>query len=115
MYIKKEDYLYFSGVDLDIEFKSGNYDIEDSVNMFLKKVESRTINFLKNHYDNLNFENKINANLERFKEGLLWQVDFTLANGELFNNADRNVNLITISPDAFNIFQSIGLCNVIRG
>lgn len=112
MYITKDDFLAFSGKDLELEFRNGNYDIKDPVPMFIKRVETAVIELLKDRYDNDDIETKINNNLDKFKEGMLWQINHILDNSELYLsdfNQQRYINDI-----AFAIWRNIGLCNIRR-
>ena len=113
-YITKDDYLEFSGIDLELEFKNGNYDISDPVPIFIKRVEEIAISILKNWFDTYKFEEKINNNLEAFKRGMLWQINYILQNSELYlNNEQTPVNNERkfISATSYNIWRNIGLCN----
>ena len=111
-YITKDDFLNFSGKDLDLEFKNGNYDISDPVPMFIKRVESASIALLEERYDNPNIEEKINKNLDKFKEGMCWQIQHILDNSELYlSEFDKSKYLNDI---AITIWRNIGLCNLRR-
>lgn len=105
MYITNDDYLKFTGVNLEIEFKNGNYDIADPVPVFIEQVETRVINRLKYYYDNDNFEDKINKKLDLFKKGLMFQIQHNLTYG---------IDSGRINEDAFNCFAICGLCNIGR-
>lgn len=114
-YITKDDFFDFSGVDLELEFKNGNYDIDDPYKVFLKRVETATISILENRYDNPNIYEKIEKNINKFKEGMLWQIDYVLKNSELYmNNEDLNSTNPKkyICPLSYDIFRTIGLCNL---
>lgn len=111
-YITKDDFLKFSGKDLDLEFKNGNYDIGDPVPMFIKRVETASIALLEERYENPNIEEKINKNLIKFKEGMCWQIQHILDNGELYLSEfdkKRYLNDIALSQ-----WRLIGLCNLPR-
>ena len=111
-YITKDDFLKFSGKDLELEFKNGNYDVKEPVPIFINRVETVAIELLKDRYDNNNIEEKINANLEKFKEGLCWQINHILDNSELYlSEFDKNKYLNDI---AITIWKNIGLCNLRR-
>ena len=111
-YITKDDFLKFSGKDLDLEFKNGNYDIKEPVPMFIKRVETVAIELLKDRYDNDNIEEKINRNLDKFKEGMCWQINHILDNSELYlSEFDKSKYLNDI---AITIWRNIGLCNLRR-
>ena len=69
-YVSKEDFLKFSGKDLDLEFKNGNYDIGDPVPMFIKRVETASITLLEERYDNYNIE-EIRVKKRKKRRGLI--------------------------------------------
>lgn len=111
-YVTKEDFLKFSGKDLELEFRNGNYDIADAVPLFINRVETVAIELLKDRYDNINIEEKINNNLEQFKKGMLWQINHILDNSELYLsefNQNKYLNDVALS-----IWRNIGLCNLRR-
>lgn len=111
-YVSKEDFLKFSGKDLELEFRNGNYDIADAVPVFIKRVETASIELLKDRYDNINIEEKIKNNINKFKEGMLWQINHILDNSELYLsefNKSKYLNDIALS-----IWRNIGLCNLRR-
>lgn len=111
-YVTKEDFLKFSGKDLELEFRNGNYDIADAVPLFINRVETVAIELLKDRYDNQNIEEKINNNLEQFKKGMLWQINHILDNSELYLsefNQNKYLNDVALS-----IWRNIGLCNLRR-
>lgn len=111
-YVTKEDFLKFSGKDLELEFRNGNYDIADAVPLFINRVETVAIELLKDRYDNENIEEKINNNLEQFKKGMLWQINHILDNSELYLsefNQNKYLNDVALS-----IWRNIGLCNLRR-
>ena len=111
-YITKEDFLKFSGKDLELEFRNGNYDIADAVPLFINRVETVAIELLKDRYDNENIEEKINNNLEAFKKGMLWQINYILDNSELYlSEMNQNKYLCDV---ALSIWRNIGLCNLRR-
>lgn len=111
-YVTKEDFLKFSGKDLELEFRNGNYDIADAVPLFINRVETVAIELLKDRYDNFDIEEKINNNLEQFKKGMLWQINHILDNSELYLsefNQSKYLNDVALS-----IWRNIGLCNLRR-
>lgn len=103
-YVDKDEFLKFSGLDLDIEFANGNYDIEDMPNVFINRIEENAIAYLKDHYDNEDFETKVNLNINDFKKGMCYQIYEKLKYGEK----------PTINLTAKSIWTNIGLCNLRR-
>lgn len=102
--IDKDYFLKFSGIDIEVEFENSNFDTDDAPQIFMKRVEDTTIAILKDRYDNEDFENKVNANLEEFKKGMAYQIYEKLKKGETNS----------INETAFVIFRNIGLCNLRR-
>lgn len=111
--ITRDDYLKFSGIDLEQELKN-NYDIKDPVNMVINRIETTAEEMLKDNYENSNFEYKVAQNKEKYRQGMLWQINYIIQNGELYNMVDANPN-VYLSPIARTIWRNIGLCNLRRG
>ncbi len=109
-YITKEDYLHHSGKNLDIEFKNGNFDVDNPADVFLTRVEEQTIQYIKMHYQQAyDFDTLINLDLATFKKGLLYQVDYILENGEVSLDSESLVE--RLGRPSFDCFRSLGLCN----
>lgn len=104
-YIDKDYFFNKSGLDLDVEFETLYFDSAEAPQMFINRVEENAIAFLKDRYDNTDFETKVNNNLEEFKKGMFYQVYDKLKNGETSE----------INPTALVIWSNIGLCNLRRG
>lgn len=111
-FITKDDFLKFSGKDLDLEFKNGNYDIADAVPMFIERVETVAINLLIDRYDNANIDEKIQNNLIAFKQGMCWQIQHILDNSELYLSTFEEKRYL--NDVALSIWRNIGLCNLRR-
>ena len=111
-FITKDDFLKFSGKDLDLEFKNGNYDISDAVPMFIEWVETVAINLLIDRYDNVNIDDKIQNNLIAFKQGMCWQIQHILDNSELYLSTFEEKRYL--NDVALSIWRNIGLCNIRR-
>jgi hypothetical protein len=103
-FIDKDYFLKFSGIDIEVEFENSNFDTDDAYQMFINRVEDTAIAILKDRYDNEDFENKVNGNLEEFKKGMAYQVYDKLKKGETN----------TLNETAFTIWRNIGLCNLRR-
>ena len=73
-YVNKDEFLKFSGLDLEVEFANGNFDIDEMPQVFINRVEDNAIAILKNNYDNEDFENKVNMFLDEFKKGMCYQI-----------------------------------------
>lgn len=103
-YVNKDEFLSFSGLDLEIEFNNGNYDLEDMPQVFIDRVETNAIEKLKDDYDNEDILIKIDQNLEQFKKGMCYQIYEKLKYGETN----------TLNTTAKSIWTNIGLCNLRR-
>lgn len=91
IYANKDDYFEFAGIDLDFELKSSATDNPTKqVEIFIKKTQTR-------FYQNIAKDFTINDELwsdELFKEALLWQIEFTLKNGETNKISDIAYSLL---------------------
>lgn len=103
-YVNKDEFLKFSGLDLEVEFANGNFEIDDMPQVFINRVEDNAIATLKNNYDNEDFENKVNMFLDDFKKGMCYQILEKLKFGETS----------TLNETAKTIWTNIGLCNLRR-
>lgn len=109
--IKKEDYLKRLSIDLEIDFRNGNYDSSNAVDEYFERVEEFTKDYLMQNYDNQsNFIDKLNEKeLQTYKDGLIYQAAYFWEVGELYINNPNNLPLM--NRMAFIKFRSIGLCN----
>ena len=103
-YVNKDEFLKFSGLDLEVEFANGNFDIDEMPQVFINRVEDNAIAVLKNNYDNENFDNIVNKFLNEFKKGMCYQILDKLKHGET----------LTLDKTAKTIWTNIGLCNLRR-
>lgn len=103
-YVNKDEFLKFSGLDLEVEFANGNFEIDDMPQVFINRVEDNAIAKLKNDFDNEDFENKVNMFLDDFKKGMCYQILEKLKFGETS----------TLNETAKTIWTNIGLCNLRR-
>lgn len=108
-YVSKDDFLEFSGLDLEIEFANGNYDVDDMPDIFIKRVQNEFINILKSNYPF--FKNKMALNCNEFetieerngfKQALLEQILFVLKTGKTNE----------ISPNAYNALKACSLISL---
>ena len=107
LYITKQDYFDFSGIDLDIELKSVNSDNPTKqVDIFLERVERAIINHLRHKY----FLQDEDIDAEAMKEACLHQIDYLRTNGDLSQIAG-NV-LPKLAPNAYQALKWAGMCNV---
>lgn len=116
IYLTKQDYLDFSGIDLALELQSSNYDNpSDMVDIFLKRVEDWGLEYLfmkfgvsttypKGEDDEPIFD------VEAFKKGLLHQIDYLRRNGDLSIYAINQAPVL--APNAYMVWKNSGMCNV---
>lgn len=111
MYVKQEDYLHVTSIDLNIEFRGSNYDSANAIDEFIERAENATIDYLKLNYDNEDdfIEQLSEASMEKFKKGLIYQIQYFVQVGEIYNQAERDRPMIC--NRAYSIFRSLGLCN----
>jgi hypothetical protein len=96
-YVDKDDYLNFTGIDLDIELKSANTDNPTkAADIFIRRVQNWLINKLKSDFTikDDNWDDDV------FKQALLYQMEYIIDKGvwkladsayeELHNNAMIN-------------------------
>jgi hypothetical protein len=108
IFVTESDYFDFSGILLSIELSGTNTDNpSDIVDVFLTRIEQWSLSYLavKFGID----ENNEYFNLESFKKGLLYQIDYIRINGEL---SIRQVNeMKLLAPNAFTEWKLGGMCN----
>lgn len=105
MLVTKEDYFEFSGIDLDIELRRAHTDNPSkAAEIFVKRVEEECHDFLRTHF----FFEEIHE--ERFKKGVLHQIDYIRLNGEVGLDATESVK--RIAPKAMEQFRLGGMCNI---
>ena len=102
MFITKDDYLKFDGIDLDIELPDDDSD-KGKVDRFINEVERFVFNDLRKY--GFKRENVNEKNLQDVKFALLYQVRRFLKEGR------DNV----LDPMAWNQLHTAGIVNVIRG
>lgn len=106
MYITRDDYFKFSGIDLDIELKGTVTDNPGKVvQIFIERVEQYCLDYLKLHYFSEGF------NEEYFKKGVLHQIDYIRRNSDL--SLDYITRLKSIAPNALMQFKLGGMANVV--
>lgn len=105
----KDDYLKFSGVDLDIEFKNGNYDAGVPADIVINQVHDDLVLYMSM---NFGFDGvlKNETQKEGFKKALNWQIYFVLKNSLLSQDSDNKNK--TISPNTYASLKVVGLANL---
>lgn len=124
--VSKQDYLDFSGIDLDYELVGSVLnDAGDSpAPRFIYGIEDWCIEHLKANYDwNGMFANDYQKN--QFKKGVMHQISYYLKNGNVSNDAGYNqstlqiidralLDRIALSPNAKKCFRNGGMANLMR-
>jgi len=108
MLITKQNYLDYSGIDLDIELRKGNSDNPTkAVAIFLARIENYCLDFLESNY--MVTPESDNFDEDDFKKGVLYQIDYIRVNGDL---TMYNPNeLPVLSKVAYKAFKMGGMCN----
>lgn len=115
-FIDWEDYYNFSGIDLEKELISTNYDnTSDYVDIFISRVEDWCEGYLFMKYGvsaDYPKDKDGNAifNLDAFKKGLLHQIDYLRRNGDLSIQAVNEGKVL--APNAYMVWKNAGMCNV---
>lgn len=100
-YVTKDIYEGFSGIDLDVELRSSQYDNPtQAVNIYLKRQQERLYQYMLRRYDTTRWENDWSDAV--FRNALLWQIRYSLDNGEWWETIDKT---------AYNILREQGLAN----
>ena len=102
MFITKDDYLKFDGIDLDIEMPDDD-NSKGKVDRFINEVEMFVFNYLRKH--NFTREDVNENNIQDVKFALLYQVRRFLKEGR------DNI----LDPMAWEQLHIAGIVNVIRG
>lgn len=81
-YITADSYLQFAGIELALELKNANYDVQanTAIPMFLQRIEDWMYRYMSNHYNTSEWETTWDDDV--FSEALHWQVKYVLKNGE---------------------------------
>jgi len=117
-YITKSDYLAHSGIDLEIELRSGNTDNPSmAVDIFMNRVENWMLahiaqNFIDTDGYNLTPTNTTDFDTTVFKTACLYQIDYMRANGDITMTTGNGV--VKLAPDALMTLQNAGMANIGR-
>ncbi len=125
--VTNEDYLQFAGIDLNAELTSiVNNDVGDNpAPRFIWGVEDWCKEHLKLNYSwdgELVTEHQVN----QFKKGVLYQIQWILKNGNISNDSGYNMSTgvvvpietlekIGLAPNAYRSFRLGGMANIRRG
>lgn len=121
IYVTKQDYYDFSGIDLAIELKGGNYDnVSDVVDIFLSRVENWCLDFLEYKFrvttTEPTYKNTTTGeyepifNSDAFKKSVLHQIDYLRKNGDLSIQSANSAR--TLAPNALMIWRNSGMANI---
>lgn len=125
--VTNDDYLQFSGIDLNIELSSRIVnDVGDSpAPRFIYGIEDWCKDYLLFGYSwNGELINERQKNL--FKKGVMYQIQYVLRNGNISNDSGYNASTglivsrdelekIGLSSNAFKCFRMAGLANIRSG
>lgn len=101
MYITKDSYFLYSGIDLEQELKSDDNDNQGkTVEIFINRVES----FFE-EYCNLNYETAETFDSVAYTKALNYQIDYIRKNGDL--------GFEQIAPRAYNVLKLSAMANPI--
>jgi hypothetical protein len=115
-YIDWQDYYNFSGIDLEKELISSNYDNpSDFVDIFITRLEDWCEDYLFMKYGvsplyPTTKEGVPIFDLNAFKKGLLHQIDFLRRNGDLSIQAVNEGKVL--APNAYMVWKNSGMCNL---
>lgn len=123
-YISKEEYLEAKGVDLDIELQDDDSH-SNKVARFIHEATEYCINYLLLNYcanDLLAFQQLKEFRQERFRKGVMEQIDYILNNGWVMKDAGINsatgmimdLSKVQMSQLALNEFKLGAFCNIER-
>lgn len=121
IYVTKQDYYDFSGIDLAIELKGGNYDnVSDAVDIFLSRVENWCLEYLEFTYritpTEPTYRNKETEedvpifNSSAFGKVVLHQIDYLRKNGDLSIQSANSLK--TFAPNALMTLRNSGMANI---
>lgn len=123
-YITKDDYLEAKGIDLELELKDDD-NHSNKVVRFVNEVTNWCIEFLVSEYDCNEllgkFENLPEWRQEKFREGVMEQIEYILDEGWL--NKDSGINKTTgtildfsrvqLARTAYLKFKFGAFCNIV--
>lgn len=116
IYLTKQDYYDFSGIDLALELQGANTDNpSDIVDIFLERLENWCLDYLFMKFGvstthPVDEDDNPIFNVAAFKKGLLHQIDYLRRNGDLSVQAVNQAP--TLAPNAYMAWKNVGMCNV---
>lgn len=123
-----EDYLDFTGVNLESELEPYINNYEGTGNpalLFVYEIEEWCKDYLMENYDFDGNPSKNPTREKKFKQGVIYQIQYVIANGDIHNesgyNRDTNtliprmeLNRIAMGEDALRCFRLGGMANFRR-
>lgn len=111
MYITRDDYMDFSGIDLQIELRGTATDNPSrAVEIFIERVEEWILDYLAYKYNLTKAHEEFDATV--FGKAVLHQIDYIRRNGELSIDTEPAGNVL--SPNAYNVLKAGGMCNSVH-
>ena len=111
LYLTKEEYFKYRGINLEIELKNSATDNpSNAVEIFLQNVQDDVIMYMDLHY----FVDVNNLDAEVMKKALIHQVDYLRRNGDLSLDSDNNTGYV-LAPKAYTVLKMNGYANVQTG
>lgn len=123
-YVTKDEFLNFTGIDLDAELKDNGTAIDTSKSeRFLGRVEMFLMDYIdSNSFRNYDWDSMTAAMIDSFKKATLYQAEYMFRNGDLTSDsgydpdrgtviARESLNRIMISQTALNALKRGGLLN----
>ena len=104
VYVTKQDYLDFAGIDLDLELKKSKYDNPGkAVEIFIRRTTDWMYDFIQTRYFNDTFDD------DAFKKAIMHQIDFILKNGDTSLSAISSGT--RLASNAYQVLHRAGMCN----
>jgi hypothetical protein len=116
IYVTKQDYYEWSGIDLALELKGSNYDnISDAVDIFLTRIEGWCLDYLAHQFrvtltDPKDKDGVAIFDIVAFKKGVLHQIDYLRRNGDLSIQAVSQGS--KLAPNTIMVWKNAGMANI---
>jgi len=116
MYITKQNYLDFSGIDLVLELQGANYDNpSDMVDTFIVRLEEWALSYLFMKFGTsttypTDDDDVAIFDADAFSLGLLHQIDYLRRNGDLSIQSINKGKVL--APNTYMIWKNAGMCNL---
>jgi hypothetical protein len=126
-FVSNEDYLEYSGQDLNAILTASVINSEDNpAPRFIRGIEEWCLEYLSLSYGtDWNAEEFTEHQKKWFKKGIIYQIDYVLQNGTISNDSGYNqtsgalvprkvLEQIAMAPNALKCFRLAGLANLRR-